>query len=106
MVLRCDLRCKTAVLDGTLVALDQGPDFYALWQRELTGKRRNRLFVYEQYLAILNEGPNPREVRPADPEPFPVFGVGRGQNGIIREACLSPQGLSIAGRSRHLSAFA
>jgi hypothetical protein len=24
--------------------------------RELTGKRRNRLFVYDQYLAILNEG--------------------------------------------------
>jgi hypothetical protein len=24
--------------------------------RELTGKRRNRLFVYERYLAILNEG--------------------------------------------------
>ncbi len=24
--------------------------------RELTGKRRNRLFVYQRYLAILNEG--------------------------------------------------
>ena len=24
--------------------------------RELTGKRRNRLFVYERYLGILNEG--------------------------------------------------
>jgi len=24
--------------------------------RELTGKRRNRLFVYDRYLAILNEG--------------------------------------------------
>jgi hypothetical protein len=24
--------------------------------RELTGKRRNRLFVYEKYLSILNEG--------------------------------------------------
>lgn len=24
--------------------------------RELTGKRRNRLFVYDQYLGILNEG--------------------------------------------------
>lgn len=24
--------------------------------RELTGKRRNRVFVYDQYLAILNEG--------------------------------------------------
>jgi Fic family protein len=24
--------------------------------RELTGKRRNRLFVYDQYLSILNEG--------------------------------------------------
>jgi hypothetical protein len=24
--------------------------------RELTGKRRNRLFVYDGYLAILNEG--------------------------------------------------
>jgi DNA-binding transcriptional regulator GbsR (MarR family) len=24
--------------------------------RELTGKRRNRLFVYDQYLNILNEG--------------------------------------------------
>ena len=24
--------------------------------RELTGKRRNRLFVYEQYLSVLNEG--------------------------------------------------
>jgi len=24
--------------------------------RELTGKRRNRLFVYERYLAVLNEG--------------------------------------------------
>jgi hypothetical protein len=24
--------------------------------RELTGKRRNRLFVYTQYLDILNEG--------------------------------------------------
>jgi Fic family protein len=24
--------------------------------RELTGKRRNRLFVYSQYLEILNEG--------------------------------------------------
>ncbi|MEW6268233.1 MAG: Fic family protein [Thermodesulfobacteriota bacterium] len=27
--------------------------------RELTGKRRNRLFVYGQYLAILNEGTQP-----------------------------------------------
>ena len=24
--------------------------------REITGKRRNRIFVYERYLAILNEG--------------------------------------------------
>ncbi|HEX4051151.1 MAG TPA: hypothetical protein VHY19_09755 [Steroidobacteraceae bacterium] len=24
--------------------------------RELTGKRRNRLFVYDRYLGILNEG--------------------------------------------------
>ena len=24
--------------------------------RELTGKRRNRLFVYDQYLSTLNEG--------------------------------------------------
>ena len=24
--------------------------------REITGKRRDRLFVYEQYLSILNEG--------------------------------------------------
>ena len=24
--------------------------------RELTGKRRNRLFVYDRYLKILNEG--------------------------------------------------
>lgn len=24
--------------------------------RELTGKQRNRLFVYDQYLAALNEG--------------------------------------------------
>jgi hypothetical protein len=24
--------------------------------RELTGKRRNRLFVYDQYLGMLNEG--------------------------------------------------
>jgi hypothetical protein len=24
--------------------------------RELTGKRRNRLFVYDRYLAMLNEG--------------------------------------------------
>jgi hypothetical protein len=24
--------------------------------RELTGKRRNRLFVYHRYLAVLNEG--------------------------------------------------
>ena len=24
--------------------------------REITGKRRNRLFAYDQYLAILNEG--------------------------------------------------
>jgi hypothetical protein len=24
--------------------------------RELTGKRRNRLFVYDRYLATLNEG--------------------------------------------------
>ena len=27
--------------------------------RELTGKRRNRLFVYDRYLAILNEGTAP-----------------------------------------------
>ena len=27
--------------------------------RELTGKRRNRLFVYDGYLAILNEGTEP-----------------------------------------------
>lgn len=27
--------------------------------RELTGKRRNRLFVYDRYLAILNEGTGP-----------------------------------------------
>jgi hypothetical protein len=24
--------------------------------RELTGKRRNRLFVYDRYLGVLNEG--------------------------------------------------
>jgi hypothetical protein len=27
--------------------------------RELTGKRRNRLFAYEQYLGVLNEGTEP-----------------------------------------------
>ena len=27
--------------------------------RELTGQRRNRVFVYEAYLAILNEGGEP-----------------------------------------------
>jgi cell filamentation protein, protein adenylyltransferase len=27
--------------------------------REPTGKRRNRLFVYDQYLTILNEGTEP-----------------------------------------------
>jgi hypothetical protein len=27
--------------------------------RELTGKRRNRLFLYDSYLAILNEGTAP-----------------------------------------------
>ena len=27
--------------------------------RELTGKRRNRLFVYDGYLGILNEGAEP-----------------------------------------------
>ena len=27
--------------------------------RELTGQRRNRLFVYDAYLAILNEGGEP-----------------------------------------------
>jgi Fic family protein len=27
--------------------------------RELTGKRRNRLFLYDQYLAVLNEGTEP-----------------------------------------------
>ena len=27
--------------------------------RELTGKRRNQLFVYDRYLAILNEGTEP-----------------------------------------------
>jgi len=27
--------------------------------RELTGKRRNRLFVYDRYLTILNEGTEP-----------------------------------------------
>ena len=27
--------------------------------RELTGQRRNRVFVYDAYLAILNEGGQP-----------------------------------------------
>jgi hypothetical protein len=27
--------------------------------REFTGKRRNRLFVYDRYLKILNEGTEP-----------------------------------------------
>jgi hypothetical protein len=27
--------------------------------REITGKRRRRLFVYDAYLAILNEGTQP-----------------------------------------------
>jgi hypothetical protein len=27
--------------------------------RELTGKRRNRLFLYERYLGILSEGTEP-----------------------------------------------
>jgi len=27
--------------------------------RELTGKRRNRLFVYERYLDVLSEGTEP-----------------------------------------------
>ncbi len=29
--------------------------------RELTGKRRNRLFAYDRYLATLNEGTEPFE---------------------------------------------
>jgi hypothetical protein len=28
--------------------------------RELTGQRRNRVFAYERYLSILNEGTEPR----------------------------------------------
>ena len=31
--------------------------------RELTGQRRNRIFVYQQYLAILNEGIEPLRSR-------------------------------------------
>jgi hypothetical protein len=27
--------------------------------RELTGRRRNRLFVYDRYLAVLSEGTEP-----------------------------------------------
>jgi len=27
--------------------------------REITGQRRNRIFAYDRYLAILNEGTNP-----------------------------------------------
>jgi hypothetical protein len=27
--------------------------------RELTGKQRNRVFAYDRYLAILNEGTEP-----------------------------------------------
>jgi Fic family protein len=35
--------------------------------RELTGKRRNRLFVYDRYLGILSEGVEPATPPPACP---------------------------------------
>ena len=55
MALRCELRCKTAVLDGELVALDdQGrPDFYALLYR-----RQAPIFVAFDVLSV-----NGRDVR-------------------------------------------
>jgi len=55
MVLRCELRCETAVLDGELAALDDEgrPDFY-----ELLYRRRPPVFVAFDVLAI-----NGRDVR-------------------------------------------
>lgn len=49
MALRCELRCKTAVLDGELVALDDHgrPDFYGLLYR-----RRAPVFVAFDVLAV------------------------------------------------------
>ena len=36
--------------------------------RELTGKRRNRLFVYDRYLAVLNKGPRRLEPKISERE--------------------------------------
>jgi bifunctional non-homologous end joining protein LigD len=49
MALRCELRCKTAVLDGELAALDDEgrPDFYALLYR-----RQAPVFVVFDVLAV------------------------------------------------------
>lgn len=33
--------------------------------RELTGKRRNRIFVYDAYLNVLNEGGQPLTSQPS-----------------------------------------
>jgi Fic family protein len=44
--------------------------------REITGKQRKRLFVYEGYLAILSEGTEP--IRPTGAPSLPGRGPGRG----------------------------
>lgn len=36
--------------------------------RELTGKRRHRIFAYDRYVAILSEGTNPPRIISAGPE--------------------------------------
>lgn len=45
------------------VRVDDGEQIRALVDlgivREITGQRRNRLFVYDVYLSILNEGTEP-----------------------------------------------
>jgi hypothetical protein len=48
----CDLSFPTAAKALELL-VDQGI------AREITGGQRNRLFVYDAYLAILNEGAEP-----------------------------------------------
>ncbi len=54
----------SAVCDATALSFPAASSGMELLEtlgiaRELTGKRRNRLFVYERYLAVLNEGTEP-----------------------------------------------
>ncbi|MCY4439883.1 MAG: Fic family protein, partial [Deltaproteobacteria bacterium] len=55
-ILSLPVACRDTELSFHTVASAMGLLVRQGIAREITGKRRDRLFVYDQYLSILNEG--------------------------------------------------